>query len=261
MKRTTKIAALLIALILCLVCISACGAFADDGGFNFRLSEDGEGYICVGIDDDSATSAVIPSIYQNKPVTSIGVSAFRDCSALTSITIPDSVKSIDGAAFSDCSALTSVTLSNSLTSIGAQAFKNCESLASITIPGTVTSIGYDAFSGCSGLTDVTIPSSVISIGSGAFDGCTSLKYNQHNNGRYLGNSGNPRLLLCGVIDTEAPAFAIPSDTKIISYYAFDDCKFDMRINYSGTKAQWENIYWEYDSGNYTIHCTDGEVTK
>lgn len=261
MKRTTKIAALLIALILCLACLSACGAFADDGGFNFRLSEDGEGYICVGIDDDSATSAVIPSIYQNKPVTSIGVSAFRDCSALTSVTIPDSVKIIDGAAFSNCSALTSVTIPDGVANIADQVFENCESLTSIAIPGTVTSIGYNAFSGCSALTDVSIPNSVTSIGDGAFDGCTSLRYNEHNNGKYLGNSGNPHLLLCGVIDTEASAFAISSDTKLISYYAFDNCAFDMRINYSGTKAQWENIYWEYNYGKYTIHCSDGEVTK
>ncbi|MDD5792077.1 MAG: leucine-rich repeat domain-containing protein [Erysipelotrichaceae bacterium] len=51
-------------------------------------------------------------------VTGIGESAFRDCSGLTSVTIPNSVTSIGESAFSDCTGLTSVTIPNSVTSIG-----------------------------------------------------------------------------------------------------------------------------------------------
>ena len=107
-------------------------------------------------------------------VTSIGESAFSDCSSLTSITIPNSVISIGNYAFNRCWTLTSITIPNSVTSIGEGAFFYCSSLTSITIPNSVTSIGVSAFSYCSSLTSVTIPDSVISIGESVFSDCSSL---------------------------------------------------------------------------------------
>ena len=89
--------------------------------------------------------------------------------------IPDSVTSIGDSAFSDCSSLTSITIPNGVTSIGISAFYECSSLTSITIPDGVTSIGDSAFSGCTGLTSITIPDGVTSIGDGAFSGCSSLE--------------------------------------------------------------------------------------
>ena len=107
-------------------------------------------------------------------VTSIGKYAFRDCSGLTSVTIPNSVTAIGEYAFYGCSGLTSVTIPNSVTSIGSSAFSGCSGLTSVTIPNSVTSIGYRAFRDCSGLTSVTIPNSVTSIGDYAFCGCSGL---------------------------------------------------------------------------------------
>ena len=107
-------------------------------------------------------------------VTSIGEEAFRECSGLTSVTIPNSVESIGYRAFHSCSGLTSVTIPNSVTSIGDNAFQNCSGLTSVTIGNSVTSIGNHAFHKCSGLTSVTIPNSVESIGDQAFYGCSGL---------------------------------------------------------------------------------------
>ncbi len=107
-------------------------------------------------------------------VTSIGNSAFKYCSGLTSVTIPGSVTSIGNSAFENCSGLTSVTIPGSVTSVGNYAFSGCSSLTSITIPNSVTGIGGAAFYGCRGLTSITIPGSVTSIGSSAFQYCSSL---------------------------------------------------------------------------------------
>ena len=60
-----------------------------------------------------------------------------DPTALTSVTIPDSVTTIDGSAFEGCDSLTSVTIGNSVTSIGSYAFRDCTSLTSVTFEGTM----------------------------------------------------------------------------------------------------------------------------
>lgn len=61
--------------------------------------------------------------YQNKYATEVGVGAFSNCSALTSVDIPNAT-SVDTYAFSSCSALRTIDLPNA-TSIGAGAFTNC----------------------------------------------------------------------------------------------------------------------------------------
>ena len=155
----------------------------------------------------------IPDVIEGCPVTTIAAEAFKDCSNLTSVTIPESVTTIGNYAFSECSSLTSVTIPEGVTSIGNYAFSECSSLTSVTIPSSVTSIGNNAFSGiapttltaawlpsgmskndlntliipegvtsiggsafegCTDLTSVTIPSSVTSIGDSAFEDCESL---------------------------------------------------------------------------------------
>ena len=104
------------------------------------------------------TTANIPaSVTYNSTtysVTSIGNSAFYECSSLTSVTIPNSVTSIGDWAFYGCSSLTSVTIGNNVTSIGWRAFQYCSGLTSVTIGNSVTSIGEEAFYGCSNITSV-----------------------------------------------------------------------------------------------------------
>ena len=81
-------------------------------------------------------------------VTSIGNNAFKYCTGLTSVTIPNSVTSIGNNAFSYCTGLTSVTIGNSVTSIDWYAFYKCSGLTSVTIGNSVTSIGSSAFEYC-----------------------------------------------------------------------------------------------------------------
>ena len=135
--------------------------------------------------------------------------AFEDCTNLTSITIPNSVKGIDSNAFSGCS-IKSIIIPNSVTSIYPSTFNGCTSLTAINVAtgnryyvsvngvlynkdkttiirypegkkdksysilDSVTCIDSHAFDSCTNLTSITIPNSVTSIESDAFGGCTSL---------------------------------------------------------------------------------------
>ena len=147
--------------------------------------------------------------YYSESVTSIGDDAFKGCSRLTSITVPNGATSIGEEAFDGCDALenvnvnitnlaeyckgndicnipggthlyidnkeiTELVIPNIATNIGEWAFAGCHSLTSITIPNSVTSIGEYAFYCCCSLTSITIPNSVTSIGEGAFQDCSSL---------------------------------------------------------------------------------------
>jgi hypothetical protein len=81
------------------------------------------------------------------------------------------VKSIGDYAFKNCSSLESVTIPNSVTSIGSFAFEHCDKLESITIPNSVTSIGYCAFQNCKELTSITLNGNP-RIGADAFSDAT-----------------------------------------------------------------------------------------
>ena len=107
-------------------------------------------------------------------VTAIGREAFRNCSRLTSIRIPDTVTSIGYSAFYSCSSLASVRIPDSVTSIGQYAFRYCRSLVSVDLPDSVITIEDRAFETCEGLTSLEIPNSVTSIGEGAFSYCSAL---------------------------------------------------------------------------------------
>lgn len=69
------------------------------------------------------------------------------------VTIPHKIKGISvirigDYAFKNCTSLADITIPNSVKGIGNQAFSNCESLAGITIPDSVTAISYGAFKDC-----------------------------------------------------------------------------------------------------------------
>ena len=149
-------------------------------------------------------------------VTSIGENAFLGC-ALTSITLPSSIKSIDIGAFLGCSGLTSITIPNSVTSIGADAFNNCRALNYISIPDGVTFLGPGAFANCSGLTFITIPSKITKIGTATFKGCSKLT-----TVTILGNVtkiGERAFEDCKSLTN----FTVPSSVKNIAFRAFYGC--------------------------------------
>ena len=145
-------------------------------GLEYTLSDDGTYYTVADIGSCTDTEIVIPAIYNNLPVTSIGDYAFHYCDNLTNVIIGCGVTSIEGNAFNGCSSLTSIEIPDSVTSIGYRAFNSCSSLTSLVIGDGVTSIGEWAFHYCHNLTNVIIGGSVTSIGKRVFSDCGSLTF-------------------------------------------------------------------------------------
>ena len=160
---------------------------------------------------ESDTVVVIPSKINGVTVETIGHGAFER-SAVTSVTIPDSVTAIHDGAFANCSQLTNISIPNSVTSIGLSAFEHCTSLKSITLPSSLSSISEALFSGCSQLTTIHIPDSVSSIQSYAFYHCRNLE-----------------------------TIRIPVSVTSIGNCAFDVCPSLMTVTYPGSKTQWDAI--------------------
>lgn len=161
-------------------------------------------------------------------VTSIGYSAFRECSDLTSVTIGNSVISIGEDAFSNCNRLISVIIGESVTSIGDGAFSDCTRLPSVTIPNNVKSIGNYAFFNCD-LTSVTIGKSVTRIGESAFKYCFDLT--SVTIGESVTSIGNSAFYYCSSLTS----VTIPNSVKSIEY-AFAGCSSLTEVHISDIAA-------------------------
>ena len=184
--------------LLLMVCMfSSLPSWADDytkDGIIYSINDENATAYVKGVENTSITNANIGSRVAGCDVTSIGYNAFRGCTSLASVTLPNSITNIGQYAFYQCSSLTSIEIPSSVTQIGSLAFYNCTSLTSVAIPSSVTSINEGLFWNCFSLTSVTIPNSVTSIGYAAFEGCTNL-----------------------------PSIEIPNSVTNVDEFAFENC--------------------------------------
>lgn len=150
-------------------------------------------------------------------VISIGSSAFRNCTGLKTIIIPPSVISIGNYAFQNCSGLTEINIPSSVTSIGTYAFYNCTELSNFSIPPLITTIRSNTFANCIRLVSIDIPSSVTSIGSSAFYNCSRLESIIISS--TVTSIGSRTFYGC----TGLSSVNIPSSVNSIGEYAFQNC--------------------------------------
>lgn len=95
-------------------------------------------------------------------VTNIGDNAFRECTGLAHITLPEGLQAIGDNAFGGCTGLADVAFPSTLTAIGDWAFAGCHSMVNVVIPPSVTHIGTEAITG-EGVLTLTIQDSPNSI--------------------------------------------------------------------------------------------------
>lgn len=165
---------------------------------NWILSEDGTLRITgTGNMDADPTwpKEQIVKVVVGKGATSISAKAFMDCTNLTTISLPETLRTIGTCAFYGCSNLDGVTLPSSLTAIGTSAFAECAALTSVAIPSGVTTVNMEAFKNCKSLTEVTVAAGVQKIDYNVFEGCENLE-----------------------------SILLPSSLKTLGWYAFQNCK-------------------------------------
>lgn len=122
-------------------------------------------------------------------ITGVGGNVFYGCTGLVTISIPGSIETIPEDAFAYCTNLVSVNIGDGIKIIEGRhtidsnypykeyysgAFRGCTKLKSINFPNSVTEIGVLAFEDCISLTSVTIPNSVTTLGECAFKGCSGI---------------------------------------------------------------------------------------
>lgn len=185
--------------------------FTDGGDFVYELNEDGISYTVSYLGEVVNGDLVIPSTYNDLPVTNINDYAFYNQTAITNVTIQTGIIQIGEGSFSGCTNLETISIPNSVLTIGAYAFTACKSLVSIAIPDSVTTMGDYAFNNCLSLSSITLSNNLTNISEQAFCGCAF------------------------------DSIFIPVSVIFIGRYAFYDCSNLTLIGYGGTEEQWHAI--------------------
>lgn len=231
-----------------------------DGLWKFTLNPNGFVIIkaYTGTSSDVSIPQMVSADGQNREVRFIGASAFAENTTIVNVTLPDTVKNI-----------------------GPSAFEGCTTLTSITIPENVSFIGQNAFSGCSGLTitylgtqsqwnniekgENAIPNSGVTIKPIGIEWLYS--YDEETNGITItgfngtlgqtveiparlpvtqnGETNNVRVKVIAADvfqnQTSLEKVDLPDTIEEIGDNAFSGCTSLEKINFEGTKYQWNQV--------------------
>lgn len=152
--------------------------------------------------------------------------------------IPNSVTTIGESAFYNCSGLTTINIPNSVTNIEKESFRNCSGLTYIKVGNGVTTIGEGAFAGCSCMTKVELNCNEI----------ISKDYDPNEYYRppsYFGSQVKEFILGEDVTRIGEYAFArcgintmnIPKNVTSIGDYAFSDCYYLVEVGISSSISE------------------------
>lgn len=156
------------------------GSFEATGGMVYYEIDDAAQTVTITGCDTTVTAIEIPNSLEKLPVTKIADSAFsnkmsgyvKPHDSLTSVKLPSTLTSIGASAFYDCTNLSNADLAacTGLTTIGDEAFSGNSALTSVKFPASLRYIGSYAFNNC-GLTNVDLSgcTQLLSLGESAFN--------------------------------------------------------------------------------------------
>ncbi len=193
-------------------------------GGNYEYSvQDGE--VTITKYAGTGTTAKIPSKVDGMPVTQIGNYAFMNCTEVTSVTIPSSVKSLGQSVFYGCTNLTAVSLPEGLTDIPRLLFYGCSSLAEVTIPDSVCHMGDKVFYGTKWYDDQ--PDGPVYAGRIFY----TYKGTMPNGTSLVIEPGTAGIAANALEDRkELSSLTIPGSVKIIGRMACSECKGLLSLN-------------------------------
>lgn len=151
---------------------------------------------------------------------SLGWSAFKDCASLTKIEV---YGDIPDRAFYGCSALTEITVKDSVRTVGEEAFAY-SGIPSFDFGGELVSVGKEAFKG-SAITSLTLTGS-LEVGERAFEDCVKLETVE------FGLDVLPERLFSGCTGLKS----ISIDVREIPGGAFENCASLANVSF-GEKLQ------------------------
>ena len=204
----------------------------------------------------------IPRYLNGDKVSSIKEGAFSTNNSeagysFNKVILPDTITSIGDSAFMNCSNLIEINLPLGLDRISNSVFSGCSKLKSITIPAGASSIGDNAFNGCSALTEINVPGSVKNIGKEAFSGCVNIGSITLGNG--VETIGEKAFLSCRKVEK----IVIPSSITSIGDNAFLDCALlkELTINMVDVPSSlgampWGGYEYYVDEAKTQIGCKD-----
>lgn len=150
-----------------------------ENGFEYLTSGD-YSYV-TGYDGTPSGDLVIPETLGGKPVRIIFTNAFKGCTEITSVYIPDCVVDMYESAFEGCTGLKSVRFPNGAMEMSDRVFYGCTSLEEVDLTNTQSEIYDYSFYGCTSLKTVKMNigcddgGRAYSVYDSAFEGCTALE--------------------------------------------------------------------------------------
>ena len=209
----------------------------------------GNSVTSIGVSAFNNCSLLASVIFESgSQLVTIGDSAFFRCSILVSIAIPDSVTTIGGSAFFNCVALESIAIPDLVQTIGGSAFASCFALATVTISQTsslLKTISIQAFRDCP-FKSITIPDSIQTIVGSAFS----------NSGLSSNGSATPPGAVTILRET-ATALGVFGQSPILSFFGADNVTMNYGpttvLEYNanfGDTVDWNSVIYTKTSGNF-----------
>lgn len=207
----------LLLLALCLFSALACAE--TEGDFAYAVAD---GSATITAYTGNTVNLIVPDTLGGYPVTSIRYCAFRGCTSLVTVVLPDSITTIGSNAFQNCFSLTQLSLPDSLSMIGTHAFLGCAKLTQLTIPDSIERVHPYAFYGCSAVRLCSLSGQAALTLTSFGYAFTSPDYPQLSLKAYQNDSG-ARTFTVVDCDESAVSVVFPEGVTAVGRHAFYNC--------------------------------------